>query len=222
MTTGASGEISAFARFQALWQRCLLEDSSDDSASVHQRLLAAYAEPQRFYHNLTHIEHCLSVFDEVKSLLSNPDAVELALWTHDVIYQPGARNNEALSVEWYRDIAAGVHHPDLVQRVSRHIIATLHNDKPLDDEDSRYLVDIDLSSFAMPWDDFLRDSRNLRRENPQITDQEYHHNQRKFQKLLLSRQRFYHSDYFFQHYEQQARDNLARYFEYVRKSLNLV
>jgi len=220
MTTGAGGEISAFDRFQALWQRCLVEDARDDSSSIHQRLLMAYAEPQRFYHNLTHIDHCLGVFDEVKSLLSNPDAVELAIWTHDVIYQPGARDNEALSVEWYLDIAADVHDSDLVQLVSQHIIATLHDDRPLDAEDSGYLVDIDLSSFAMPWDDFLRDSRNLRRENPQITDQEYYHNQGKFQKLLLSRHRFYHSDYFYQHYEQRARDNLARYFEYIRKALD--
>jgi predicted metal-dependent HD superfamily phosphohydrolase len=220
MTTGAAGKTSAFDRFQALWQRCLAEDSRDDSAHVHQRLLAAYAEPQRFYHNLTHIEHCLGMFDEVKSLLSNPDAVELAVWTHDVIYQPGAHDNEARSVEWYRNIAAGVHDPDLVQRVSRHILATLHDGKPLDDEDSRYLVDIDLSSFAMPWEDFLRDSHNLRRENPQISDQEYYRNQGKFQKLLLSRERFYHSDYFYQHYEQRARDNLARYFEYLTKTFD--
>jgi predicted metal-dependent HD superfamily phosphohydrolase len=220
MTAGASSKNTSLDRFQALWRRCLIKGAHDDSADIYLRLLAAFAEPQRFYHNLTHIKHCLTMFDQVKSLIENPDAVELAVWMHDVIYQPGAGDNESLSVEWYRDIAGVVHKPDLLQLVCRLIIATLHDNKPLEDEDACYMVDIDLSSFAMPWNEFLRDSLNLRRENPQITDLEYYRNQKKFQKLLLAKQRFYHSDYFYQHYESQARDNLARYFEYVSTELN--
>lgn len=220
MTAGASAKYTSLDRFQALWRRCLVKAASDDSTHIHQYLLKAFAEPQRFYHNLTHIEHCLAMFDQVKHLIDRPDTVELAIWMHDVVYQPGARDNESLSVKWYRDIAGSAQDPELMQLVCRLITATLHDDSPLEDEDACYMVDIDLSSFGMPWDQFLRDSLNLRRENPQITDQEYYRNQGKFQQLLISRERFYRSDYFFQHYEKQARDNLARYFEYVGTELN--
>jgi predicted metal-dependent HD superfamily phosphohydrolase len=33
---------------------------------------------------------------------------------------------------------------------------------------------------------------------------------------LLARPRFFLSDFFFDRFEKQARDNLARYFEYLR------
>jgi predicted metal-dependent HD superfamily phosphohydrolase len=37
-----------------------------------------------------------------------------------------------------------------------------------------------------------------------------------FQLSLLARSRFYLSDFFFERLETQARENLARYFDYLR------
>jgi len=102
--------------------------------------------------------------------------------------------------------------------VSRLIMATLHDGNTLEDADSIYMVDIDLSSFALPWDEFLRDSQDLRAENPHLSDADYRLNQTGFQRMLLARPRFFLSDFFFERYEQQARSNLVRYFEYLRDS----
>ena len=33
------------------------------------RVMAAYSESHRYYHNFSHIIHCLSQFDEVKELI---------------------------------------------------------------------------------------------------------------------------------------------------------
>jgi predicted metal-dependent HD superfamily phosphohydrolase len=104
------------------------------------------------------------------------------------------------------------------QLVKRLIMATLHKGDSLDDADSVYMVDIDLSSFGLSWDGFLRDSQNIRAENPHLGDQDYQLNQTGFQRSLLARPRFFLSDFFFDRFEKQARDNLARYFEYLRKS----
>ena len=92
-------------RFQALWQSCLIDDADDTSAEIHQHLLDAYRESQRFYHTLAHIEHCFGMFDQCESLLDHPEAVELAIWFHDVIYEPGACDNEARSAELYQQLA---------------------------------------------------------------------------------------------------------------------
>ena len=96
-------------------------------------------------------------------------------------------------------------------------MATLHDGNSLQDEDARYMVDIDLSSFGLSWEEFLLDSQHLRQENPQISDTDFYRNQGEFQHCLLARDRFYRTDYFYQRMEAQARENLARYFEYVRK-----
>ena len=95
------------------------------------------------------------------------------------------------------------------------IIATIHAGESPGQADSLYMVDIDLSSFGLPWEGFMQDGRSLRLETPNLNDVEYYARQVKFQKSLLARERFYQTEYFYQLYEAQARDNLARYFEHL-------
>lgn len=206
------------SRFQSLWRRCLNEGATDTSAEIHQRLVNAYNEPQRHYHMLIHIEHCLSMFDQCKSLVTNPDALELAIWFHDVIFEPGNFDNEARSAELYQLLSAQTHNTEFRALVGRLIIATLHDGGSLEDSDAAYMVDIDLSSFGLPWEDFLRDSQDLRKESAHLNDAEYYRKQGEFRSRLQARPRFYLTDYFCQRYEQQAHDNLSRYFTQVAKS----
>ena len=212
MTAPALEGVSGLNRFQSLWQRCLNEGAVDTSPAIHDRMVNAYNEHQRHYHTLAHIGHCLSIFDLCKSLATNPDALEIAVWFHDVIFEPGKRNNEALSAELYQELSAGVHDSEFRDLVDRLIMATLHDGCSLDDSDAAYMVDIDLSSFGLPWEDFLRDGQHLRKECPHLSDTEYYRRQGDFQSCLLARPRFYLTDFFYQRYEQQARDNLTRYF----------
>jgi len=205
-------------RFRSIWQRNLLEGAADNSEAIHQQLFKAYREPHRRYHTLAHIEHCLAMFEQCKSLVASADALELAIWMHDVILEPGRRDNEAVSAELYLDLSADAHSDEMRQLITRLIMATLHDGDSLADADSIYMVDIDLSSFALSWDGFLRDSLDLRAENPHLSDADYYRNQTGFQRMLLARPRFFLSDFFFERYEQQARSNLDRYFEYLRSS----
>jgi len=215
MTLPAVEEICGLNRFQSLWQRCLNEGAADASAAIHQRMVNAYNEPQRHYHTLVHIDHCLSIFDQCKSLATNPDALEIAVWFHDVIFEPGKPDNEARSAELYQALSAQAHNTEFRELVGRLIMATLHDGRSLDDSDAGYMVDIDLSSFGLPWEDFWRDSQHLRKESADLSDAEYYRRQGDFQTCLLAKPRFYLTDYFCQRYEQQARDNLTRYFAQV-------
>ena len=205
-------------RFQPLWNRNLNPGSEDDSAAVHRMLLQHYGEPHRHYHTLEHVEHCLLQFDDCSGLLDCADAVELAIWFHDIILVPGARDNEAKSADLYLELTAGRQPEPMRHLVYRLIMATLHDGSSLDDADAGYMVDIDLSSFGLDWKGFLRDSANIRAENPHIDDADYQLAQTGFQRSLLARPRFYLSDFFYQRFEQQARDNLARYFEHLESS----
>ncbi len=216
MTLTALDPAAGFSRFQSLWRRCLIDGATDTSSVVHQLLADAYQEPQRRYHTLEHIEHCLCMFDLCQSMADDPDALEIAIWFHDVVYVPGKRDNEALSAELYLEMSSGGHGDKMRERVVRLIMATLHDGTSLEDSDSSFMVDIDLSSFALSFQDFLHDSQNLRAENPQLSDADYYQKQSNFQSCLLSRQKFFLSDFFHQRYEQQARDNLSRYFKRIR------
>jgi len=217
MSAAAAGDIRGPDRFRALWQRCLIDGAFDDSQKIHQRLLDGYDEPQRHYHTLAHIEQCMAMFDQCSSLAHNPDALELAVWFHDVIFEPGKSDNEARSAKLYLQFSDGVHDQATRGLVERLIMATLHDGSSLEDSDARYMVDIDLSSFGLSWEYFLEDSGNLRLENADLSDAEYYRRKTSFQGRLLARERFYLSDYFAERLDAQARANLARYFEMIQQ-----
>ena len=204
-----------YNRFQLLWRRCLVDPTIDESAAIHQRLIDAYSEPQRYYHTLHHIEHCLSLFDKVSSNLQCPEALELAIWFHDFVYQPGATDNEQSSADQFMLVTKNVFDDKHRNLVYQHIMATVHVESDMDHEDTNYMVDIDLSSFGLPWAEFKRDSDNLRLEMPHLSDDDYYRKQLAFQQALIDRPQFFRSDFFYQHYEDQARLNLTNYFETI-------
>ncbi len=202
-------------RFQSLWCHCLVDSTIDEGEVTFQQLTSSYSEPHRYYHTLDHIEHCLSLFDKISSKLQNPEALELAIWYHDVVYRPGAENNEQLSADQFMQTTKSRFHDSLRDTVYQHIMATLHLDSKMSHADTKYMVDIDLSSFGLPWPEFVRDSDNLRREMAYLSDDEYYQRQSTFQQALIDRPRFFKSDYFYQNYEAQAAKNLSDYQEFI-------
>lgn len=218
MNMDATSPTADQSRFYSLWLRQQLPNIPDGSSIIYQQLLDAYKEPQRVYHNLEHIECCLSIFDQVSHLLKNPDAVELAIWFHDAIYQLGDCNNEQLSADLFMKLTDGLFQDNFREAVYQHIMATCHSSTQITDHDTQLMVDIDLSSFGLPWADFLRDSKKVRQEMNHICDTEYYQKQITFQQRLLSRPSFFYSDYFGEHYEAQARSNLAKLFELVKNN----
>ena len=216
METPMAQGLAGLDRFQGLWRRCLINGMPDHSATIHQQIIEAYGEPHRRYHTLAHIEHCLAMFDQCKSLALNADALELAVWFHDVILLPGSGDNEARSAELYLQHSAETQSSELRELVARLIIATQHDGGSREDADAIYMVDIDLSSFGLSWEEFQRDSHNLREECPECSDAEYHSKQEAFRSALATRESFFCSGFFSERYEQQAQANLSKYFMGVR------
>ena len=66
-------------------------------------LLSEYRDPKRYYHNLQHIEEMLEWIHMEPHL--EPWALhclELAVIFHDIVYVPGAKDNEEKSAEYFR------------------------------------------------------------------------------------------------------------------------
>lgn len=209
-------------RFNHLWSRNLIPKAPNHGLKIYQLLIDAYHEEQRVYHSQQHIEDCLELFDVIKNQLDYPDSVELAIWFHDAIYKINSPDNEQLSADLFMQLSEGILLPSLRHRVYQHIIATVHNGSEMLEHDSRYMVDIDLSSFGMPWEKFLRNSRAVRQEMRHIPDEEYYSRQCAFQQSLLKHGRFYQTDYFFKHYEQSALNNIADYYVELKEKTGIV
>ncbi len=207
-------------RFQTLWQRNNTLQAIN-AIPVYDDLARRYREPGRHYHGLTHVNHCLREFDRVAELIEIPDATELALWFHDAVYVPGAKDNEQRSADLFNEFGGTDLSPILIEKVSGLILVTTHKQPPVKDDES-YVVDIDLSSFGEHWPDFVRDTLNVRMEQAHIPDTIYYANHAKFLKMLLDRPRIFHTDFFYQCYEESARQNIEQLLASIQYSGQIV
>ena len=192
-------------RFEGLWGRCI----GVGAGAVFDELDILYREPHRRYHSASHIEHCLRQLDLAADHMEEPDAVEMALWFHDAIYDIPGQENELRSAELFAARADGRGSERFRAKVRRLIIATMHREPPTGLDES-FIVDIDLSSFGLPWDEFIRDSRAVRAELAHLSDAEFHPRQRKFLESLAARPAFCFTEFFRSRHEARARENIGR------------
>ncbi len=96
----------------------------------------------------------------------------------------------------------------LVDDVERLVLVTQAGQVP-GRVDESYMVDVDLSSFGLPWEPFLADSLAVRAERPHLTDQQYAVQQSRFLNSLLERDAVFATDFFRKRYEDVARARIS-------------
>lgn len=78
-------------------------ERSSQSRQARDDVIQRYTSSGLAYHNLEHIAACLSLLEEYKHLASGYNQVEVALWYHDVVYDPKQKDNEEKSAALARD-----------------------------------------------------------------------------------------------------------------------
>jgi predicted metal-dependent HD superfamily phosphohydrolase len=134
--------------------------------------------------------------------------VELALWFHDVINDPGSADNEARSARLFREWAAGVMDEGCTAAVADLILVTTHL-APVTGHDQQFICDIDLTSFGCPWEHYKRDTDNLKAEFRGSAD-DYYTRKSAFLQAMLDKPRIFQTDFFHDRYERLARENILR------------
>ena len=200
-------------RFAGLWRRCLLPGASSDAGAIWSLLAQHYSEPHRFYHDREHLAHCLDELDLATTLVAHPDQVEMAIWFHDVINEPGAKDNEQRSADFFRGLGGTLFDTEFANAVTDLILVTTHRETP-SIPDQRFICDIDLASFGCPWECFLRDSSAVKAEFTG-TEEEYYRGKEAFLRTMLGRSRIFLTDFFNRRYEQQARENIGRLLDMI-------
>lgn len=202
-------EPSGLARRWA--QTCAAYDAPPELAhDLWVRLAERYSEPQRAYHDLTHLEHAFAVWDTVSDLAADPARCALVLWLHDVIYDPLASDNEARSADLAREWlpALGVADDD-VRWVARAIEATKAH-TATGDADADLVIDVDMSILGADEPTFDAYDRNIREEYPDVSDEVFATHRSRFLTEVLDRPRVFLTDALHDRLEAQARDNCAR------------
>lgn len=178
--------------------------------SLIPALEAAYQAPGRHYHDLNHIKDCLRAFEAVHDQSDDPQSVELAIWFHDVVYDPTRHDNEERSAEAAARALSALNAPcDLIARVEKLILATKHASAP-DDTDAKLLVDVDLAILGRSAAEFDRYEAAIRREYAHVPDAAFAAGRAAVLRRFLERPSIYQISRFRERYEAMARENLLR------------
>lgn len=120
-----------------------------------------YQESQRAYHTLRHVEAMLGALDGRTVLIP---ALALAVWGHDLIYDPRRHDNETQSArqfgDWLEIQGTGA---ELVAEVRRLILETQHTQPPTD-HPAALLIDTDLNVFGADDETFWAYEEGIRQE----------------------------------------------------------
>lgn len=195
------------ARWRALCQATGIGPAADPLLQV---LLRAWADPDRHYHNLDHVDFLLTGLDEHREMASNPIAVELAIWYHDVVLDPRSSHNEedSAAYAWTCLTAAGLD-PALAHHVCQLVLATRHTDPPRT-PDEALLVDLDLAVLGSEEGAFDRFETAVRREYDWLDDTAFWRGRAALFERFLTREWLFHTARFRVRFEQPARRNLER------------
>jgi predicted metal-dependent HD superfamily phosphohydrolase len=153
-------------------------------------LTRRYTEPHRRYHDLRHIADMLCK----GQALNLSDEQVMAVWFHDAIYVPGSKTNEAdsakLAVERLTTLGWGAPRVKIVERI---VLDTCGHVPSI--EDSKKVIDLDLSTLGGTWESYSRNGRNIRDELAGVTDADWNKGRGAWLEGLLKRGRLFWTDW---------------------------
>jgi predicted metal-dependent HD superfamily phosphohydrolase len=141
-----------------------------------------YGNTDREYHNFDHIEDLLNKFNLIEDKIKYPQAFKLAIWFHDVIFNPLSKHSEDDSALLARRLLDELDE-ELSVRVSELVLFTkwdsgwffegtvedLHRNYSFEfstmNEDFLYLRDIDWSGFGSSWGNYSKNTRQIYMES---------------------------------------------------------
>lgn len=185
-----------------------------DPAPFGERLLAAWAEPQRRYHTTDHLAAVLNRVDELSGHAADADTVRLAAWFHDAVYQPERSANEERSALLAEHALAGAGVPaERAAEVVRLVLITVTHDPEDGDLDGEVLCDADLAVLAGAPAAYAAYAAAVREEYGFVPDDVFRAGRSDVLRRLLALPRLYRTPVGRDRWEDRARRNLTTELE---------
>jgi predicted metal-dependent HD superfamily phosphohydrolase len=181
---------------------------------IRDRLIAAYGQG-RGYHDLQHLSEVLEHLDELMPAeYADRDAVLLAAWFHDAVYESpasaGETNEERSALMAERELATIDAPPRLVDEVARLVRLTETHRPAEDDLNGQLLCDADLAILAAGPERYAEYVTGVRSEYAEVPDPDFRAGRRAILEDLLDKPTLFHCPAAQRMWEQPARANLLR------------
>lgn len=185
-----------------------------NEAELAALLEAAYGEPGRYYHTLSHVARGVGELAEVSTVLRRPAECFVAFLFHDAVYDVSRKDNEERSAALFRE-RADTFCPDVDRDlVSRLVLLTArHGSLASDDltEDERLFLDADTSVLGGGPGEYAAYAEGVRREyEPHVGKVTYALGRKAFLVKLLATERIFLSERFRARLEARGRANVRR------------
>jgi predicted metal-dependent HD superfamily phosphohydrolase len=192
--------------------RALAGDGAD---ALGEALIRAWDEPQRHYHNQSHLIWLLEEADRRAPLIADARFVGYAIWFHDAVYEPGRPDNETLSADWARTSLA--HDPDFAARVAQAIEQTKDHAVGDAEGDAALFLDMDIAILGAPWETYCAYAAGIRREYPHVVDPAFAAGRGAFLAKQLEHTRTFRTEVYEAELGEQAHANLRWELEEMRR-----
>jgi predicted metal-dependent HD superfamily phosphohydrolase len=213
MTDTRPGEDTELA---GAWHTLLERHSAAPcAADTGAALLAAWSQPHRRYHTITHLRDVLAHVDELAAHAEDPDAVRLAAWYHDAVYRGASDDEECSAQRAEKDLSALQLAPDLIGEVTRLVRLTATHDAAPGDRNGETLSDADLAILAVPADHYGAYTAAVRAEYAHVPRDAFRAGRAKILRALLDAPAVYRTPYGRQHWETSARSNIRAELDHL-------
>lgn len=179
--------------------------------NTFNQIVVAYSSPNRFYHNLEHINHVLEVIQTLESQIQNINTIQFAAWYHDIIYDTKTKDNEEQSAEYALTVLSSLSIPsNIIQKVRFLILTTKNHQISTNDVEAQALLDADLAILGSRLCEYNKYAESIRQEYIWIPEVKYFTTRKQVLQKFLQRDNIYFTQLMQQEKEQAARNNLQR------------
>ena len=201
------------SRLRAHWRTHVTAISAFDAGAsnkIFDALCASYSEPQRHYHTLDHVIALFDCLEEQADEIGDPSRLAFAVWYHDAIYVPEAKDNEERSAERAaKELKALGAHPLMVDRVAKLILATKnHQGATGGDYNDDVFLDADFAILGAPPEEYAAYLTGIREEYAHLSDEEWKKGRGAFLERIVTAPRIFRTGVFEGAYAKQARLNI--------------
>lgn len=205
---------------QEKWNAVFFKEPQDLIHSIFRRLVKSYQSRTRHYHNLDHLTAMLGLSDSYASHLQQKDVVDLAIFYHDVIYNPLRKDNEERSArQAVRELSKLQLPKEKIQLIETYILATkTHDLQGFDSEsDLAYFLDFDLAVLGADREIYETYAHNIRSEYHIYPDFMYNTGRSKVLQHFLDKPSIYFTAAFRADRETRAKENMEREWRGLQK-----
>mgnify|MGYP002622132647 CR=1 FL=1 len=173
--------------------------------ALGETLIAAWDEPQRHYHDQSHLIWLLDEAERRAPLIADPAFVGYAIWFHDAVYQPGQPDNEEKSAAWARE---GIADQTLAARVAHVIEMTKAHHEGDAEGDAALFLDMDIAILGQPRKIYCTYAAGVRREFTAYPDDAFAAGRGRFLDQQLGLPRVFRTDVYERELAETARGNM--------------